>query len=115
MYFIETIIARRIIQIGITFDGISYVITPMDPYGIGNKSGYSTDIEMNLSGNTYVCDYDDNNMQKILSNYTFILKWEPFGTGKFIFSTDVTEMNSSENQHIADFGMMEGKITPRQN
>ena len=103
--FTETVISK-IIQINIIFYYNSHAVTLMGSYGIC-KIIFSTGVDS--SGNTYVCDYDNNNMQKILSNYTFILKWGSFRTGKFIFSTDTTEMDSAENLYITDFDMMEGK------
>jgi hypothetical protein len=103
--YTETVIAK-IIQINTPFYDNSHTVTPMGFFENG-KFIFSTDIDS--SGNTYVWDYDNKNMQKILSNYTFILKWGPFGTGKFIFPTDTTEMNSAENLYMIDFDMMEGR------
>ena len=103
--FMETVITR-IIQINITLYDDTYDVTPMGSFGTG-KFIFSTDIDS--SDNTYVCDYDDDNMPKSLSIGTFILKCKTIETGKFIFSTDAIEMVSAENLYIADFGMKEGK------
>ena len=97
--FTNTVIPR-IIQISITFDDNSYVVTLCSFATCNAKFLLSAGIIS--SGNTYVCDYDNNNMQKFHFNRIFILKWEPIGIGKFIFFASIIGTNSVDNLYKYD-------------
>jgi len=98
--FENTVIAR-IIQISITFDDNSYAVTTLCSFETGNVE-FLLSAGINPSGNTYVCDYDDNIMQKSFINRIFILKWEMIGIGRFIFFTSIAVINSVYNLYKYD-------------
>ena len=98
--FADTVIAR-ISQISTTFDDNSYVLTLLYLFETGHLQ-FIFPICVDSSGNTYVCDYDNNNMPKSFINRIFILKWETIGIGRFIFFAIIAITNSVYNLYKDD-------------